>query len=377
MSYNFTFPAIGQADDPRQLLAKIWMSQADPIVPDFAMFGKSVPGVVQRPHTPGGQLQSVLYSVGSRAYGIRPGDGPGAGGSSGSFEILTNRTDHYVEKKDILSKKDLDNVPAAMQRMPQMRTEQFRRVGQVFDRRMLIAAQLAARDAALNSTAATGSLMIHQGGTVVTRSSGSGAGAAPATAIAAAYPRTSTGGTRAYDDFMTLAANAENKFLSPANAVIYPHIQLKHALLEYKDATLFSKDYIDEQVGNSIVRRTVETIAGFRVGGYLFFDIAGGGEGHLPTGDLSAGGNALHPSLPSNLFGNFSVQAGAGPAAMICVGMGASNGDAGAVEFMVHDPVTPTFKIEDEEYVSKFWTYGDITIGKVNPANAAALEVVA
>jgi hypothetical protein len=373
-SYNFQQPALGQGGDAYELLPKILTAQTEAHTGETIFWGQNIPGVRYLPATAGGAMQTIFNSTMTQAYAIRPGEGKGRGGSSARTELITPRVLDYIEQKITYSRTDLTDVPAALQRASQDSINADKMIRHQFDRQVLIAALLAARQPSLTSSAATGSLPFHAGGSVVRKSGGS---AVPATALNTRYPTTTAGGQNVVADVKELVRAAEDKGLDLNNAQIYLHMQLFQALMENELDKIFSRDYIDEQVGNSIVRRTIYRFAGVQVAPQkLRFANFLGGTGHLPNLDLTAvGASDLFAGLPSGLRANFLPTSTTGMPVALIMGENPNQSDAGAVHVMIHEPMQAKMIDDVEEYNMRAMKFMRATIAPINPVCAFSLEL--
>jgi hypothetical protein len=369
------FPAQAQTADTRELLPFFFASGSDPITPEVAFYGQSLPGIRYMPHVDGGNAQFIFNSVMTPASAARPFSGKGQSAITARSNILMQRTDHYVRQTLRYSEKELENVPVALQRLAIDRSNAATKMWQVLDRRIACAWALLARQPSLTLTQDGVSLIAHQGGTVVTRS-GSG-NADPLAAVRAAYPPSPTGCSNAQADLESLVRQAQFKGIDLANAQVHMHWDFYNALRSGSttNATLFSTDYVRGAVGNSTTDYKFERVAGVQVGKLLHMANYMGDNGVIPNANLTSGNNALFPSIPSVLRANFAPAASTGVPVAFIVGNNPNSADSPAVAVMEHRPMRWDMIDDPEEFMQGVQGSIDASIWPVNPACVATIEV--
>jgi hypothetical protein len=370
------FPGQAQTTDTRELLPFIFMNGSDPITPEVAFYGQAMPGVQYVPHVDGGNAQFIFNSIMTPASAARPFSGKGQSAITARSNVLFQRTDHYVRQVLRYSEKELENVPVALQRLSADRMNAATKMYQVLDRRIACALALLARQPSLTLTQDGVSLIAHQGGTVVTRS---GSGATDAlTAVRNAYPPSPTGCSNAQADLESLVRQAQFKGINLASAEVHMHWDFYNALRSGSttNAALFSTDYARGSLGNSTTEYKFERVAGVKVGKLLHMANYMGDNGVIPNVNLTSGGNALFPSIPSVLRANFAPAASTGTPVAFIVGTNPNSSDSPAVAVMEHRPMKWDVIDDVEEFMQGVQGSMDASIWPVNPACVATVEVI-
>jgi hypothetical protein len=369
---SFTYPAQGTTANTRELLTKVWTGESFMPTPvDRCFYDSGMAGVKRVPVIQGTQRQFQMIAEGSAPVEQDAGDDID-GQIAGRSEGVISRQEKWLQSTHKITYNDLLLVPSAIAKL-----ESYTRIRneQIWGRMDLWLGQLCVLQARATTGLTSQGQFIHAGGTRQTRSGGGSTNAK--TAVETQYTRNSAGGTKAYDDLAALADSLDKKNISRAIGArpIVVHTQFYNALLEFNDARLFSKDYIDVAVGGDVQRRQVTTVLGFTIVGQpqQFAGLNGAGNsilgGRLPGQDYTTTGivNARGTFQPVN--GNTAV------GAPVVVGAADVGGDVGVVEFWEDQGLTNYVEDDEKKKQMIFHTYMLPQMGAGNPAGAYCIEV--
>lgn len=234
--------------------------------------------------------------------------------------------------------------------LPRLAKADARKVGMEGDRRLFVTGALAARAASVSKN----SLNVHNGGNRVTRTGGT---------VAAAYPRSATGAANFRADLRQLARQLDEDNVPAEGRMLWTTPYMLEVLLYDTTNTLFSKDFVSEQIGNIITKREVRVVEGFKLMDTVNTTT---NSGSMPDSNITTG--------PTKFQADFSVGASNGtPVALVLCetadgGAPISMGTWEAIENVVHyDPTRMAW------FVASFILTG---IGQMNPWGAGSIEVI-
>ncbi len=241
-----------------------------------------------------------------------------------------------------------------------------REIGMELDRRLFNTSVLAARTAALSGTD-TG-LTVHNGGNRVTRTGGS---------IASSYPASPVGAANLRADLRKLARLMDEDAIPVEMRKLYLHVQMREVLtydsgfvwgtpsntIAVANSNLFNTEDYQGNDGNSINQRTIATLEGFDILGFVNPQ---SGSGSLPDTNVTTG--------PTKFQGNFSVASSTGIPVAIALTTAPDGGAAMSVG--VWDEVQAN--VYYDEKLMGWWmkSYLHTGVGVMYPYCAGTVEVI-
>lgn len=316
------------------------------------LYSGEVPGVFRKTVTEGKSWQFLMEAWDPAAEDFDPGNEM----LGQSFEEAegTITPDKYIVAHNMIPRDEMhrSHFEVLGRRAVQHRST----LSRLMDRRGFITMALAARDTAL--TGARTGATVHNGGNRVTRA---GSSTTYATALATAYPRSSTGAANLVADIRQLARQLDEDNIpdGPQNRSLVMVPALRDVLLFDTTGQLFSTEYV---VDNNNNRREVKTLAGFRV---LGFPNTTSGQGPLPNENFTTG--------LSKYQANFTPGTGQGTPVVLamCNTMdGAAAAGLVTFEDIKHEVVYIPEKLS---YLVMSYTYAGW--GKMHPWAAGSIEL--
>lgn len=368
---SYVFPAQSTGVDTREFLHKIWTNEsAMPMQAPRFFYESGMSAIKRVAPIQGTSRQFQLLSEGTAPFMQSAGDDI-SGQVAGRVEGLITRQEAWLGAAHGITYNEMLVVPSAIAKLEYYTKLRNENIWGQLDRWLGQCVILQARQ---TSAVTSQGQFVHAGGTRTTRSSGASTNSQ--TAVETVYPRNSTGGTNAYNDLAAHADALDKKGIprTPGARPVVLHTQFRNALLEFNDARLFSKDYIDMNLGNNVQRRMIDMVLGFTIIGDTQYASLNGAGNSIHGGRLP--GKDYLTDTMTNARGKFQPESGnTSVGAPVLVGACDVGSDVGVVEYWEDQGLTSYTEDNERRKSMLFHSYLLPQMGAGNPAGAHAIEV--